>query len=126
MVGENKTVLIIENDQNTLDLYQRFLKRFYRVISCNNESDALELVQNQPVSAIVLEPASPGGRGWVLLEKLRTMPQTTGIPIILCSTQDARRRGTELGATSFLLKPVLPNVLHAAIRQVLVGTARTI
>ncbi|MBN9391910.1 MAG: response regulator [Chloroflexi bacterium] len=124
MVGENKTVLVIDNDQNTLELYQRFLKRFYRVISCSNESDALELAQNHHVATIVLEPASPGGQGWALLEKLRTMPQTTGIPIILCSTQDARRRGTELGATLFLLKPVLPNVLHAAIRQVLVGTAR--
>ena len=126
MVGENKTVLIIENDQNTLELYQRFLKRFYRVISCDTESDALELVKNQPVSTIVLEPASPGGQGWSLLEKLRTMPQMAGIPIILCSTQDARRRGTELGATLFLLKPVLPNTLHAAIRQVLVGTPRAV
>jgi DNA-binding response OmpR family regulator len=126
MVGENKTVLIIENDQNTLELYQRFLKRFYRVISCSNESDALELAKNHPVATIVLEPASPGGQGWALLKKLRTMPQTAGIPIILCSTQDARRQGTELGATLFLLKPVLPNALHAAIRQVLVGTARAI
>lgn len=126
MVDGNKTVLIIENDQNTLELYQRFLKRFYRVISCSNESDALELAQNQPVSTIVLEPASPNDQGWALLEKLRAMPQTTGIPVILCSTQDARRRGTELGATLFLLKPVLPNALHAAIRQVLVGTGRAV
>jgi len=124
MIGENTTVLIIENDQPTRELYQRFLKRFYRVIACGNESEALEIVQNQPVSTIVLEPASLNGQGWSLLKKLRAMPQTAGIPIILCSTQDARRRGTELGATLFLLKPVLPNVLHAAIRQVIVGTAR--
>lgn len=126
MVGENKTVLIIENDLHTREMYQRSLKRFYRVISCCNESEALLIVQNQPVSTIVLEPASPDGQGWNLLQKLRHLPQTAGIPIILCSTQDVRRRGSQLGATLFLLKPVLPNALHAAIRQVIVGTARAV
>ena len=126
MVAENITVLIIENDQHTRELYQRFLKRFYRVFSCCNESEALEVVQTHSVSTIILEPASPDGQGWALLEKLRALPQTAETPIILCSTQDVRRRGIELGATLFLLKPVLPNALYSAIRQLLVGTARAV
>jgi DNA-binding response OmpR family regulator len=39
------------------------------------------------------------------------------LPIILCSTLDARRRGFENGANIYLVKPVLPTVLIETLHQ---------
>lgn len=118
MPEPNQTILLIEDDPATRELYQRELSRDYQVLACGNESDALALLDSHPVSTIVLEPVLQKGQGWSLLAMLHAMPRTRTIPIILCSTLDERRRGMELGATLYLTKPVLPVVLHDAVYQV--------
>jgi DNA-binding response OmpR family regulator len=40
------------------------------------------------------------------------------VPIILCSALDERKRGLELGASAYLVKPVLPAALLEALRRV--------
>lgn len=113
------TVLLIEDDQPTSELYQRELSRDYRVLACDSESEALALLANHPVCTIILEPVLQSGQGWAFLAMLHAMPQTRTIPIILCSTLDERRRGLELGATRYLIKPVLPVALLEVIHQVI-------
>ncbi|MDB5082200.1 MAG: putative two-component response regulator [Chloroflexi bacterium] len=113
------TILLIEDDQNTRELYYRELKRDFKVLTSNSESETLDLLNTHTVCAIILEPALRHGQGWALLENLHLKPQTRAIPIILCSTLDERRLGLELGATRYLTKPVLPNTLLGVIHQVL-------
>ena len=54
-----------------------------------------------------------------LIESLRSIPRLSSVRIILCSTQDERRRGMSLGATAYLVKPILPTALLDTLRQVL-------
>jgi len=102
-------ILIIESNNPTLELYRRELSRNFRVLACAEEAAALELAQTPDLAAVVLEPAISNGQGWKLLGDLRQALH--GIPIILCSTMDERKRGQEAGAADFLVKPVLPQVL---------------
>jgi CheY-like chemotaxis protein len=118
MPEPNPTILLIEDDPSTRELYQRELSRDYAVLACGNESEALALLESHPVSLIVLEPVLQDGQGWSFLAMLHAMPRTRTIPIILCSTLDERRRGLELGATLYLTKPVLPVALREAVYQV--------
>ena len=119
MPEPSPTILLIEDDEATSELYQRELKHDYKVLACESENEALALLQRNTVGAIVLEPALHSGRGWAILEVLHTMPQTRTIPVILCSTLDERRLGMELGATHYLIKPVLPRALLDAIHRVI-------
>ena len=41
------------------------------------------------------------------------------ILLVLCSTLDERRRGIELGATMYLVKPTLPTTLPGALQAVI-------
>lgn len=112
-------ILIIEEDSPTLELYRRELRRDYQVLACQSGEEALHLASSHPLAAIVLEPAINGGQGWHLLPILRQALNGRDVPIILCSTQDERRRGLQEGASLFLVKPVLPVELRESIQRVL-------
>lgn len=113
------TVLIIEPDESTCELYQRELSRSFRVFSANDTSVSIELMQNHPVDIIVLEPAIADGAGWRLLEAMRRIQPNPTVPVVLCSALDERRRGKSLGAAAYLVKPVLPVTLLDTLNQVL-------
>ncbi len=112
------TILIIDDDLPTLALYERELSRDYRVLTCSDERRVLDVLGVENLSAVILEPVALGQQGWELLTTIRAQGATRSIPIILCSTQDERRRGLEMGATVCLTKPVLPTVLRRALHQV--------
>lgn len=79
----------------------------------------LELLRTTPIAALVLEPAIFAAPGWDGLATISHMCAALGIPLIVCSTLDERRRGIALGAAAYLVKPTLPATLVATLRQVI-------
>ena len=112
------TILIVEDDPPTLELYRRELSRSYQVLACTDEQEALKALRTKALCAMVLEPALLGGRGWALLTTIKNSPQGHDIPVILCSTLDKRKRGLEMGAAACLVKPVLPTTLLETVQRV--------
>ncbi len=101
MSSAGQAILIVDNDHSTRELYQ------------------LELMHHHKIRAVVLEPGPANSRGWNLLADLKRDPETSTIPIIVCTAQDERRRGLALGAAAYLIKPVLPATLLEALRLIL-------
>lgn len=117
MTWTTQSILIVEHDEPTRELYRRALSHDYHVLATCEIATALDLLGSQRIAAIVLEPAGP--RGWDLLAEVQRMTGGARVPIILCSTQDERRRGMQLGASAYLVKPVLPHKLAEAVRRVI-------
>ena len=118
MLRADQAILIVERDDPTRELYLRELSRDFRVFACCDAHAALELLHAQDIDAVVLEPGVADGDGWALLADLTHAVGTRAIPVILCSALDERKRGLELGARVYLVKPVLPAALLEAVRQV--------
>jgi DNA-binding response OmpR family regulator len=76
------------------------------------------VLTGRALHAVALEPGPVGGRGWALLAELKRRPETHSIPVILCTAQDERRRGLEMGVAVYLVKPILPADLLATIRRI--------
>ncbi len=79
-------------------------------------------LQTKQIKAIVLEPATLGGEVWWFLSQLPPESKASHSkrpPIILCSTVDERRRWSEMGAANYLIKPVVPARLLAALEKVI-------
>ena len=112
-------ILIVESDQPTAELYRRELSRDCHVFTCTDEPAALDLLRTRTISAVVLEPALSGGQGWHLFAAIKEACGARSIPIIVCSTLDERRRGVDLGAAAYLVKPVLPATLRDTLRRVI-------
>ena len=118
MQVKKQVILIVECDLPTLELYRRELSRDYQILTCSETQKALTLLHTHPVSAVVLEPSAPDEQGWSLLAAIKSLPGHSPIPVVLCSTLDERKRGMEMGAAAYLIKPVLPTTLRETLRQV--------
>ena len=121
MRAADQSILIIEYDDPTRELYVRELTRDYHVFACSEEHEALALLHTHAIDAIVLEPSRPNGHGWQLFADIQAANANRPIPVVLCSTLDERSRGAELGASAYLVKPVLPKTLLETLHRLLVG-----
>ena len=119
MQTETQEILIVECDLPTLELYLRELSRDYQILACSETQQALALLQAHSVAAVVLEPSTPDEQGWSLLAAIKSLPGSSPIPVVLCSTLDERKRGMEMGAAAYLVKPVLPTTLLKTLHQVM-------
>ncbi len=113
-----RTILIVDNDLPTLELYQRELGREYRVLTCTDERGATEVLSSEKISAVVLEPFALGENGWARLAEMTRLPSARPVPVVVCSTQDDRKRDLAMGAIACLVKPVLPTTLLDALRHI--------
>lgn len=123
MAVPKKTVLILDTDEVTCVLYRREVGRCFYVLTCTNKKEAWKTLEKQPVDTIVLEPTALDNEDWGFVIRLRASEHCNGIPIVVCSTLDARRRGADMGVTVYLTKPVTPQILSGALQTALQGNA---
>jgi signal transduction histidine kinase/DNA-binding response OmpR family regulator len=105
--GEERTVLVVDDDPNALDLLGRTLQRAgMRVVTASNGAEAVRLARSLRPAAITLDVMMPGMDGWEVLRELKGDPETRNISVIMVTMTDDRELGYALGATEFLTKPV--------------------
>ena len=119
MLAHQPIILIGEPDRPTIRLYQRALRGVFGVIAAPDAATVEQLLQSEPLAALVLEPALFAIPAWEQLAAVSQICAERGIALVICSTQDERRRYAELGVAAYLLKPTLPAVLRETLRQVL-------
>ena len=94
----------------------------FDVASASDGVTAMTAVNREKPDAILLDLGSPGGDGFVVLERLKTMAKTVTIPVVVVSARPAltnRALAVEKGAIAFLQKPVKTEELMAALRKAL-------
>ncbi len=117
-------ILLIEKDELTLEIYQRELSHSFLVF-CSTELDGIpELLKQQHIHAIIIEPEICAGQGWDWINELQGEPSGRDIPIIVCTTRDASRKSSGSPITIYLTKPVLPKTLRERVLGVLASKKR--
>lgn len=100
-------VLIVEDDPQTSELLSIWLgDASYRVAQAFDGEQALKLARELKPYAITLDILLPKIDGWQVLQKLKSDPDTENIPVIIVSILEKSRRGMELGAFDYFVKPV--------------------
>jgi DNA-binding response OmpR family regulator len=119
MTITSHVVVLGEPDRATREIYQRALCDAFEVIPAPDEHTVLNVLYTRQIRALVLEPMIFSDRGWEQLAVVSRACTERGIALIVCSTLDERRRGIELGAAAYLVKPTLPATLLGNVRQVI-------
>lgn len=117
MSNSQDCVLVLDTDEATRTLYERALSDRWQMIGSASESDALAVLDERRIDALVFEPAMLKDEAWHFLARIRSLkPQ---LPIVICSTLDARRQGVRQGVAAYLIKPVSPQQLATVLQDVL-------
>lgn len=114
--AEQLAVLIIDDNADTLQLFQRYLADTrYPAVGTRDPQQAMILAEKLKPQIIILDVMLPGVDGWELLGRLREDPVTCKIPIIVCTILPEEQLAFTLGAAAFIRKPVSRGDLLAAL-----------
>ncbi|MBX6770358.1 MAG: response regulator [Chloroflexi bacterium] len=115
-IAEQTTVLVVDDNPDFIRLFRRYVRSFpYRVIEANLESEALRLAREARPDLITLDVMMPTQDGWEILQRLKSDPETRGIPVVVCSVLGDEPLARSLGAAEFLSKPVTQRELLAVL-----------
>jgi CheY-like chemotaxis protein len=118
-----RKVLVVDDDPDVRRaLLMLFKAQGYDVLTAEDAISALALAVGRVPDVVVLDVGLPGGEGFVVMERLRGVPNLAATPVIVISGRDPveiRRRAGEMGAVAFLEKPTDNRVLLQAVRRAL-------
>ncbi len=117
---DNTLILIVDDDQKILQILSLYLRnKGFSVLTCENGTDALNLLRAKSPQLVLLDIMLPGMDGYEVLQKIR---QESDIPIIMLTAKGDttdRIQGLDCGADDYVVKPFDLKELLARIRAVL-------
>jgi DNA-binding response OmpR family regulator len=119
----NKKILIVDDDPDVRHgMHVRLKANHYDTFFAADALSGLIEARKHEPDLIILDLGLPAGDGFVVMERLKTIPSLAVIPIVVVSARDIRAnrdRAIKAGAKAFLQKPVDNAELLAVIRQAL-------
>lgn len=113
------SVLVLEDNEDARELVATTLRHAgAQVITAETLSAAVTLLETIIPHVVVSDIAMPSGTGYDFVKKLRTRPQTAGVPAIALTAYarpEDRTRAFEAGFNAHIGKPVDPAALVRAV-----------
>ncbi len=120
-ITERATILIVDDTPDNLTLMNNLLKDDYKVKVANGGEKALKIVDSDsPPDLILLDIMMPGMDGYEVCRRFKCDPSTSDIPVIFLtarSEMEDEKKGLELGAVDYIIKPISPHTVLARIKN---------
>ena len=115
---EPRRILVVDDDEDTIVLYRRYLQaEGYNVQVASSGDQVVRSVEAFRPDLIILDVLMPREDGWLVLQRLKTLPETADIPVVVYSVLSQPSLALSLGAAAVLLKPVEEEPLLAAVAR---------
>jgi len=120
-------VLVVDDEPDIVLFAQVNLELSgHEVCTASDGREALAMVEAERPDAVILDVMMPNLDGWGVLDALKHHddPTLRTIPIVMLTALDAdldHARGSIEGAVRYLIKPVTPEQMIAALEDVLAG-----
>jgi DNA-binding response OmpR family regulator len=115
-------ILVVEDDQDIRQLlHVQLTHAGYETAFATDAAAALGVARRERPNLIVLDLGLPAGGGFVVMERLKSLPELEMVPVVVITARSAveGEKAVELGAKSFILKPFKGEELIGEIRRVL-------
>ena len=122
-------ILVVDDDADAVRLTSYALElEGYETLTAENGASALEAVDRDPPSLVILDVMMPDMSGIEVCQRLRSNPRTQHMPIIMLSAKGKAQdkvTGLKAGADDYVAKPTDPAELIARVERMLLRTAQT-
>src|SRR6476660_689787 len=124
-----KKILIVEDEPDIAQLVKLYLeKEGFHTTVANSGVDALKLMKAERPDLLILDLMLPEIDGIEVCKKIRTVPDTALLPIIMLTAKAEESDtiiGLELGADDYVTKPFSPKALVARVKALFRRLERT-
>ena len=120
-----KVVQLVDDDDDLLiALAAPLRRRGFDVAVATDAVTAVSTAVRRPPDVVVMDIGLPGGSGVMVMQRLHSLPQLAGVPVIMLSGRDPEKHRDDAlaaGAVAYLAKPITPEELMAAVVTALGG-----
>lgn len=117
---DKSTILIVDDTPANIDVLKSVLAEDYKIKAAINGPMALKILANQSVDLILLDIMMPDMDGYEVCGKIKSTPSLANIPVIFVTALNEIKdetKGLEVGAVDYLVKPVIPAIVRARVRN---------
>ncbi|MBX3739663.1 MAG: response regulator [Akkermansiaceae bacterium] len=116
--GRGRVILVVEDDKSFAEIvYDLAREMSFECLVATSAEEALRLAKRFIPNAIVLDVGLPDNSGLIVLEQLKSDPNTRHIPVHVVSASDYTRTALSLGAVGYMMKPVKREQLVETFRK---------
>lgn len=118
-IAQQAKILIVDDEPLNLKVLKQVLQDNYRLSFAKNGMDAIELVNKEKPSLILLDVMMPGMTGFEVCRHLKTDPQTSTIPVIFVTAladEADESEGFAAGGVDYINKPISPALVRARVK----------
>jgi len=117
-------ILVVDDLEPNRRLLEALLTAdYYDVLMATRGEEGVQLAKREKPDLILMDVMMPGGiDGYEACRRLKSMPETRHIPVVILTTlddRDNRVRGLQAGAEEFLTKPIDDVQLMARVKSLL-------
>ncbi len=120
--GRRPQLLAVDDDSMNLLMIKRAFQDEADVETKTSGPEALAWIAEHDADLVLLDFRMPGMNGFEVLHALKSQPRTADIPVIILTGEigaELESRGFIEGATDFVRKPFVPDVMRQRVRRVL-------
>ena len=118
---EENSVLVVDDEPIVRESIRDWLKDAgYQVATAESGEEALELIEKQDFSVMVLDIRLPGKTGITVLKEVKALkPEIKSIVITAYPSAELAAEAMKLGAVDYMVKPIAPDDLERLIKETL-------
>ena len=120
---EESTIMIVDDSVTVRKVTSRFLEREgYRVITAKDGVDAVQLLQEEQPTLMLLDIEMPRMDGFEVARQVRSSDRLQSLPIIMITSRTGdkhREKAMSIGVNHYMGKPYQEDVLLSVIKDLL-------
>jgi len=118
MTEYKKRILVVDDDRGILRTVKGILEKAgYIVDTVETGREALEKIEKQKFSLLLIDVKLPDMDGTEILRKMLNDSETVKIIVTGFSSQEVGEKAADYGADDFLVKPVKGEELLSAVKE---------